>query len=129
MPGIDSSADIFVTRSEPAGVGSTPISYKTDAGLGGNLYDGVTYWTGSGADTITIDGTQNRAAGGQRTTTILDTGLGDDNVTVNLQQGSDGFFVLETSGGSATGDPFVHTLPVGKTDNAPSMLRPRASRS
>ena len=83
----------------------------------GNLYDGVDYWTGSGNDTVFIDGTQNRPPG-QRTTTILDTGLGNDASPSTLDAASDGFFVLETSGGSATGDPIAHALPaVQDNDN------------
>ena len=54
------------------------ISYKVAPT--GNLYDGVVYWTGSGDDTITIDGTHVRA--GERTTTLLNTGLGNDSITV-----------------------------------------------
>jgi len=108
MPQLKTGYDIYVTR-----VGLPGIAYKTSSL--GNLFDGVVYWTGSGNDTVTIDGTQNRA--GQRTTTILNTGLGNDNVTVNLTAGSDGFFVLETSGGSATGDPIAHALPAVQDDD------------
>ena len=36
----------------------------------------------------------------RRTTTVLNTGLGDDNVTVNLSAGQDGFLVLNTAGGA-----------------------------
>ena len=102
--GLNAGADIYVTRA-----GLPGISYKTSAT--GNLYDGVAYWTGSGNDTVFIDGTQNRPLGLQRTTTILNTGLGNDTVTANLTDGSDGFTVIETSGGSATGDPIAHALP------------------
>src|SRR4029077_14455967 len=75
-------ADIAITRSDPLhlGFGVAPITYSTDS-TAGNLHDGVSYWTGSGNDTVTIDGTHRRA--GQRTTTTLNTGLGDDTVTVN----------------------------------------------
>ena len=100
--GLLSGADIYVTRA-----GLPGISYKTSGA--GNLFDGVIYWTGSGNDTVFIDGTQNRA--GQRTTTILNTGLGNDTITATLDAATDGFFVLETSGGSATGDPIAHALP------------------
>ena len=105
--GLDPNADIYITRA-----GLPGISYKTS----GNLYDGVDYWTGSGNDTVVIDGTKPDGAS-TRTTTILDTGLGNDDITVNLTDGSDGFFVLETSGGSATNDPVAHSLPVGATDD------------
>jgi len=114
--GLDPNAEIFVTGLAPAA-----ISYQAAATA--NLYDGVAYWTGSGNDTVLIDGTHNRPApdtAGQatkRTTTVLNTGLGNDSVTVNLTAGLDGFFVLNTSGGSATGDPFTHTLPAPATDD------------
>src|SRR5207249_6593321 len=100
------NAEIWITGLAPAG-----ISYRADS-LNGNFYDGVDYWTGSGNDTVYIDGTHNGPAADRitkRTTTMLDTGLGDDNVTVKLTAGQDGFFVLYTSGGSATGDPFTHS--------------------
>ena len=100
--GLASDANIYVTRA-----GLPGISYKTSAT--GNLFDGVNYWTGSGDDTVHIDGT--KPDGAQRTTTILDTGLGSDHVTVNLTAAQDGFFVLETSGGSSTGDAVAHALP------------------
>src|SRR5206468_12064434 len=97
------TAEIWITGlGEPGG-----ISYRVAPG--GNLFDGVVYWTGSGDDGITIDGTHNRA--GERTTTVLNTGLGSDTVTVNLTNGQDGFFVLETSGGRATNDPVAHPAP------------------
>ena len=57
----------------------------TDAS--GNFFGGVVYWTGSGDDTIDIDGTHYRAD--ERTTTALNTGLGDDHVTVDLDSPDD----------------------------------------
>ncbi len=112
LNGLAASADIWVTGlGEPGG-----ISYKTDL-VTGNLYDGVVYWSGSGNDRIVVDGTQNRPGQDQRTTTVLNTGLGDDNVTVNLTNGLDGFFVVEASGGRATNDPVAHSLPPGATDD------------
>ena len=54
----------------------------------------------------------------ERTTTILDTGLGNDAITVTLDAATDGFFVLETSGGATTGDAIAHALPaVQDNDN------------
>jgi Ca2+-binding RTX toxin-like protein len=97
--------DIAINR-----IGATPITYKTS----GDLYDGVVYWSGSGNDTISIDGTKPN--GTQRTTTVLNTGLGNDTITVSLST-SDGFFVLETSGGAATGDPIAHQLPALASDD------------
>ena len=57
----------------------------------------MTIWTGSGADTIFIDATHLRP--GVRTVTSLNTGLGNDDVTVDLDAGQDGIFVLDTQGG------------------------------
>src|SRR5205807_1316159 len=50
-----SGEDIWVTGLAPAGIayGST----------GGDFLGGVTYWTGHGADSIAIDGTDNRNTG------------------------------------------------------------------
>jgi Ca2+-binding RTX toxin-like protein len=120
LNGLAANAEIWITGLAPAG-----MSYKVDPS--GNLYDGVAYWTGSGNDTIFINGTHDRPAIAsghptRRTTTVLNTGLGNDNVTVNLtvnlMAGSppDGFFVLNTAGGSATGDPVTHSTG-GASDN------------
>jgi Ca2+-binding RTX toxin-like protein len=78
------------------------ISYKVAPA--GNLFDGVVYWTGSGADEIFIDATHTRD--GARTTTLLNTGLGGDKVTIDLDNPTDdGFFTLHLSGGSASWSP------------------------
>ncbi|HET7129920.1 MAG TPA: hypothetical protein VFJ93_12675, partial [Gaiellaceae bacterium] len=92
--------DIYVTRA-----GLPGIAYTTSSS--GNLFDGIVYWTGSGADIVHIDGTQTRA--GERTPTVLNTGLGNDTVTASLADGGDAFFVADLSGGPATGDPKAHT--------------------
>ena len=112
--GLADGADIYLTRQGTLSNGAPlpGISY----GTAGNLFDGVNYWTGSGNDTVFINGTKPDGTT-ERTTTVLDTGLGDDNVTVNLTQGQDGFFVLQTSGGRATSDPVAHSLPALSTDN------------
>ena len=71
---------------------------------------------GSGSDTIYVDGTKPNGA--QRTTTILDTGLGDDNVTVNLTAGQRR--VLRARDLRRRDDrrrPRPHMLPAGATDN------------
>ena len=77
------------------------MSYVVDPS--GNLFEGVVYWSGSGDDTIAIDGTHYRA--GERTTTMLNTGMGNDSLTVDLDTGEDGFFVLNTMGGAESVDP------------------------
>ena len=55
------------------------------------MFEGIVYWTGSGDDTIFIDGTHFRP-GDMRTTTILNTGFGNDHITVDLDENEDGFF-------------------------------------
>ena len=66
-----------------SGLAPAPITFK--AAANGTFADGVTIWTGSGNDRIHIDATHERA--GVRTVTSLNTGLGDDDVTVDLQAG------------------------------------------
>jgi Ca2+-binding RTX toxin-like protein len=79
------------------------ISYGT--GGTANLYEGVVYWTGAGNDEISIDGTHVQAPADYRTTTMLNTGLGHDQVTVDLDTAEDGFFVLNTMGGADSVEP------------------------
>ena len=85
---LDPTAEIFITgmaqASKPLVQGG--ISIKT--GLNGNFFDGVQIWTGTGNDTVNIDGTENRQSNLGRTVTMLDTGLGNDKVTTNLQAGA-----------------------------------------
>ena len=97
-----------------ARAGRTSINYTFDATNGGNIYDGVAYWTGSGNDTVAIS--QIARLAGQRTTTSLNTGLGNDTVTASLADGGDAFFVANLSGGSATGDPKMHIAGAADTD-------------
>src|SRR5258708_6236560 len=108
---LDLTGQIFISGLAPAAV-----SYKA----GGNFFDGVSYWTGSGKDTVSIDATVGPDAA-NRTPTALNTGLGNTTVTFNLHAGTDGFFVLDGSGGSATGTvmaPWTHTAPPpGTNDN------------
>jgi Ca2+-binding RTX toxin-like protein len=98
-PNVAANGEIFIIGLAPAG-----ISFRADAD--GNFADGVTIWTGWGDDTITIDGTHERA--GVRTVTTLNTGLGDDTVIVDLDEveadGGDGFFVLNMQG------PYNHSI-------------------
>jgi len=115
--GLDTSTPgtIFVGGLAPAG-----ISYK--ATNSGNFYDGIVYWTGSGNDHFNVSATEPSLDATHRTITSLNTGLGDDTVNVNLHAGTDGFFVLNTSGGSTTGDPKAH-VQTG-TDNDTVDARP-----
>jgi len=97
----------LVTDQSVPGVTALPASEITIAGLStgaitygaastGNFADGITVWTGWGDDFIRVDGTHDRP--GVRTITTLNTGLGNDNVLVDLDTGDDGFFVLNTQG-------------------------------
>ena len=95
-PNVASDAEIFIVGLAPAG-----ITFRADAA--GDFARGITIWTGSGADVLTVDGTHFRPAateGGQpvETVTTLNTGLGNDVVTVSLQAADDGRFVLNTQG-------------------------------
>jgi Ca2+-binding RTX toxin-like protein len=76
------------------------ITFKADAAA--NFAEGITIWSGFGADTIKIDGThyRNQLDGSDviRTVTTLNTGLGNDHITVDLDAGEDDFFVLNTQG-------------------------------
>ena len=83
------SAEIFIT-----GLAPKAITYR--AAADGTFADGITIWAGSGADTITVDGSHVR--NGVQTVTALNTGLGNESVTVDLHAGEDGMFVLDTQG-------------------------------
>jgi len=76
--------------------GLAPAAITFGAAATVDVFGGFTIWTGSGDDTIDISATMNRAT--RWIVTTLNTGLGNDDVTVNLTAGSDGFFVLNTQG-------------------------------
>lgn len=83
---------VLITESRIDGLAPAPINFFTS----GDLDDGITIWSGFGADVIEVRGTLKTP--GRRTVTTLNTGLGDDVVTVKLKDGVDGFFVLNTQG-------------------------------
>ncbi len=89
-------AALFGAQQEIYLVGLAQGSITWRAAATGTFADGIRIWSGSGADTFVVDGTHRRA--GVRTTTWLNTGLGNDTLTVNLTNGQDGFFVLNTQG-------------------------------
>jgi hypothetical protein len=95
--------------------GADTYTDATDTDVG-DFHDGIIYWTGSGDDKIDIDGTHVRDDSVERTTTILNTGLGNDHITVDLDPLEDGFFVLHTQGGSTTESPVV-ALTESETDD------------
>ena len=89
LPLLTTSAEIYVL-----GLAPSPISYGAPAS--GDFSGGISIWSGWGNDTIRVDGSEYRA--NVRDATSLNTGLGDDHVTVSLQAQKDGFFVLNTQG-------------------------------
>ncbi|MGH9783949.1 MAG: hypothetical protein ACRD88_07155, partial [Terriglobia bacterium] len=114
LQGLTALADIWIQ-----GLAEGGISYRTD----GDFFDGIVYWTGTGDDTIVIDGTHTRP--GERTMTLLNTGLGDDHVTVDLDNPTDdGFFVLHTMGGARAHSPVVD---LGITESDADTVRAASS--
>ena len=88
----------LLTNSLISGLAPADISYQAS----GTFAGGITVWSGYGNDTIDVTSTRKDNGAGVRTITTLNTGLGDDNVTVSLSAATDGFFVLNTQG------PFNH---------------------
>ncbi len=119
-------SDVLITDQQIAGLPSTEISitglapaaitYKANP-TSGNFADGITIWTSAGSDTITIDGTHRRDMKDEqdndiRTITTLNTGEGDDTITVSLDAATDGFFVLNTQEHNDIVDASDSTLPL-----------------
>jgi Ca2+-binding RTX toxin-like protein len=97
----------LLTNSFLRGFAPAQINYTATAG---NYAQGITVWTGAGADVINVTSTDERA--GVRTTTTLNTGAGDDRVAVTLNVATDGFFALNTQQGDDTADASGSSLPV-----------------
>ena len=106
---LSSAGEIFIVGLAPAG-----ISYS--AAPTGTFADGIRIWSGAGADTITVNAVHNRA--GVRETTWVNTGLGNDLVTVNLDETKGGFFVLDTQGPNTSVLPLVTPLTIGDEPTA-----------
>jgi hypothetical protein len=119
---LNASYELFITGMSQGGTPLTQGGIAIKTGLtGGNFRDGVQIWTGSGNDNVYIDGTENRGSDpSDRTVTMLNTGLGNDNVTTNLQAGAalqvttEGFTGLtsqvESLAINATGGTFTLTF-------------------
>jgi Ca2+-binding RTX toxin-like protein len=75
------------------GLSPAPITFGA---TGGDLGGGITFWTGFGADSVTVNGVH--ATPGVTEITTLNTGLGDDHVTANLDASKGGFFVADLQG-------------------------------
>ena len=93
---VTAAESVFGALQEIYLVGLAQGSITWRAASDGTFADGIRIWAGSGADTFRVNGTHHRA--GVRTTTWLNTGLGNDTLRVELTNGQDGFFVLNTQG-------------------------------
>ncbi|HOG08368.1 MAG TPA: hypothetical protein PK983_09750, partial [Syntrophales bacterium] len=100
----DTVADtgVLITHAAITGLAPADINY---ASTGGNFSGGITIWSGTAGDTITVESTHKTV--GLRTITTLNTNEGGDTVTVSLDASTDGFFVLNTE----EGDDFVYASP------------------
>ncbi len=97
----------LLTNNFLRGFAPAQINYTATAG---NFAQGITVWTGAGADIINVTSTDIRA--GVRTTTTLNTGAGNDNVTVALSAATDDLFAVNTQDGDDTVDASTSTLPI-----------------
>ncbi|HVZ63437.1 MAG TPA: LEPR-XLL domain-containing protein, partial [Lacunisphaera sp.] len=100
---------VLFTNSLIRGLAPADITYRADASAG-SFAQGITVWSGRGSDVINVTSTDTRA--GVRTATTLNTGAGNDQVTVTLNAATDGFFVLNTQAGDDTADASGSSLPV-----------------
>ncbi|MDI1313706.1 FlgD immunoglobulin-like domain containing protein, partial [Prosthecobacter sp.] len=106
-------SSVVMTSSQIRGLAPADINYNAS----GTFAGGITVWSGYGNDTVTVFSTRQDTGplvGGLavRTITTLNTGLGNDHVTVALDSTTDGFFVLNTQG------PFDHDyLGTSRTDD------------
>ncbi|MCH8899198.1 MAG: hypothetical protein IH942_01750 [Acidobacteria bacterium] len=96
------SGDLDVTYDGAVltGLAPAPITHDVDGAFGG----GITIWSSELADVITVTGTDVSTAAGTRTLTMLNTGDGDDMVTVAITNGVDPVLVLNTEEGDDTVD-------------------------
>ena len=96
---VDRAAEIFVVGLAVGSLTYSAVGGDFAAGRSAGVnYQGIRIWTGFGNDTIRVDAAMRRTLPGQRTTTWLSTGLGDDRVTLTLDKLVDGAFVLNTQG-------------------------------
>ncbi len=99
---------VVVTNEMIQGLAPAEIHYV--AAATGTFAHGITIWTSNLADTVTVHSTHLRS--GARTITTLNTGAGDDTVTVTLLDGMDGDFVLNTQAGNDVVDASNSSLPL-----------------
>ena len=112
----------LLTNNFLRGFAPAQINYTATAG---NFAQGITVWTGGGADIINVTSTATRA--GVLTTTTLNTGAGNDTVTVSLSAATDGFFALNTQDVDDTADASASSLPVIIFLAAPATTRSRVA--
>ncbi|MCA9295809.1 MAG: hypothetical protein KC983_04815, partial [Phycisphaerales bacterium] len=105
-------SNIIITNATVEGLAPALITY-TAADNTGNYRYGITIWSGSGDDTALVDSTSIPV--GQptlRNITTLNTGAGDDVVTVDLDDVTDGFFDVNTQQDDDTVLATTSTLPL-----------------
>lgn len=81
-----------------SGLAPATINHDVTGAFGG----GITIWSSESADVISVTGTDRSTVGSTRTLTSLNTGDGGDQVDVDLLDGVDGAFVLNTEEGDDT---------------------------
>lgn len=96
----------IITASTITGLSTGGITYGA---TGGTFGGGISLWSGSGDDTITVDSTRKDT--GLRTVTLLNTLGGADKVTVDLSS-TDDFFVVNTGDGDDTIDASTTDQPL-----------------
>ena len=99
--------DVLISGSLIHGLAPADITYAADD-PGGDFAGGITIWTGSGGDIVSVNGSAQSP--GVETITALNTGGGADEVTIAVTAG--GLFVLNTEEGDDQVDASESTLPL-----------------
>ena len=97
------AATVFNDGASLDQTGNLTATTITGIGMTGSVTYGnlelLEVYLGSGADTFSVSGTMKRDDG-FRVVTLVNTGGGDDQVTVDLEAALDGFFALNTGAGN-----------------------------
>ncbi|HVP74739.1 MAG TPA: hypothetical protein VMS63_01865, partial [Gaiellaceae bacterium] len=88
-PTLSPTAELYLTGFAVGGI-------SLEAAPTGSFGGGIDIWMGSGDDHVTVNATHFRSSVNE--VTELNTGLGNDHATVNVQDGADGSFVLDAQG-------------------------------
>jgi Ca2+-binding RTX toxin-like protein len=109
------SATIYNDRQTADQTGTLTAASLTGLGMGSPINYGslevLEIFLGSGDDTFLVGGTMKREDAFQ-TVTMLNTGPGDDVVTVTLDADADGFFALNAEAGDDRVEAGLSTLPL-----------------